>query len=290
MKEKQDTRRIRRILLTLVTATAVNAQNYVVHLLPPIHAGQTYAVSTSGSKRDQTSIGDRVLKATEYQVNFEGRAEVLAVDGRQTPTRIAFTVERLTKIEGGVTIDLLKPGSVIITDGSQQQPISLKDGAIAESVREAFRLVHPAHKPGDVTDDDIFGTKDAKGIGDRWSINLALAAENLRDTGISIPAGRLSGTVSLVGKDKIAAIECLSIQGELRADGVTMKDLPPGFTMDRGSFGAVFRGCFPLGDSGLSYKEGADMIFQIRLTSKEGVSLDITTSEKRDAVWLAPGN
>ena len=111
--------------LTLLSATAMNAQKYAVHMSPPVSSGQAFAVSATGSTSMQTSNGDRVLMKSEYQVTFEGRASVLEIDNKQRPTKIAFTVEKFTKTEGGVTNELLKPGMIILADGNQTSPISL---------------------------------------------------------------------------------------------------------------------------------------------------------------------
>jgi len=295
MKKSQKVRAVWWILLALVTTTAVDAQNYAVHMSTPVHAGQSYAVTATGSRLEKTSTGDRVLKAAEFQVNFQGRADVLEVDGNQQPFKVAFTVERFTKIEGGVTIDLLKSGSVIIADGSQQQPISVKDSTTEESVREAFELIYFPGKPGDFTDNEIFGTKEAKAIGDTWSINPALLSESLKGI-IAVPEGHLSGTVSLVAKDKIANIDCLSLRAELKADDLTPKDLPPGVTLDSGvtldqaSLQLIVRGCYPTEDSRHSYRDGGELTMQMRLTSNDGVKIDITKAEKRDEVWAAAGD
>jgi hypothetical protein len=104
---------------------------------------------------------------------------------------------------------------------------------------------------------------------------------------ITVPEGHLSGLVSLVAKDKVANIDCLSLRRELKADDLTLKDLRPGVTMDRASFQLIIRGCYPIEDSRLSYKEGGEETMQIRLTSNEGVKIDITRTEKRDEVWVA---
>lgn len=284
--KSQKVKTMRWILLALVTTTAMDAQNYAVHMSKPVHAGQSYAVTAAVTRLDKTLTGDRVLKAAEFQVNFQGRADVLEVDGKQQPFKIAFTVERFTKIEGGVTIDLLKSGSVIIADGSQQQPISVKNSTTEESVRDAFELIYFPDQPDAFTDDEIFGTKEAKGIGDSWSINPALLSASLKGM-ITVPEGHLSGLVSLVAKDKIANIDCLSLQKELKADDLTSKAVPPGGTLDRASFQLIIRGCYPIEDSRHSYKEGGEGTMQIRLTSNEGVKIEITRTEKRDEVWVA---
>jgi hypothetical protein len=97
------------VFLTLLSAAALSGQKYAVHLSPPISSGQGFTVSATGSELLQTSIGDRVLMKTEYQVTFVGRASVLEIDTKQRPLKIAFTVERFTKTEGGVANELLKP-------------------------------------------------------------------------------------------------------------------------------------------------------------------------------------
>jgi hypothetical protein len=283
-------KRLRLVLLAVVAVPALDAQNYAIRMSTPVHAGQTYAVSASGSRLDKTSIGDRVLNSAEYHVNFQGGATILEVDGKGRPVKVSFTVERLTKIEGGMTIDLLKPGNVVMADSSLPQPIFLKDGTMEEPVRAAFQLVYSTHQSGDVTDDEIFGTEQAKEVGDSWPINAALASESLKDAGITVAPEHLSGKVSLVGKDKIGMVDCLDLSGEFRAQNVALKQVPPGVTVDGASVQAVFRGCFPVEISQLSHTEGADMLMQMRLTSKEGVKADITRSEKRDSVWLAGRN
>jgi hypothetical protein len=283
---------VRLIMLASVITTALDAQKYTVHMSRPVRAGQCYAVTATGSRFHRASIGDRVLKAEEYQVDFKGRAEVLEVDRKARPVKIAFTVEKFTKIAGGLTTDLLKSGSVIVADDSQEQPVSLKDGTLEESVREAFDLIYSANKPDAFrfTDDEIFGTKEPKGIGDSWSIDRTLASESLKDTGIIIPTGRLTGVVSLVAKDKIAAIDCLKFRAELTADNFTLKDLPPGVTADRTSMHMIILGSYPIDNSGVSYKEGGEITGQVRFTTNDGVKTDLQRIEKREEVWVAAEN
>jgi hypothetical protein len=279
---------MRLMLTALLAVTVLNAQNYSVHLAAPQRAGLRYKVSTTGSRTDRATIGDRVMKPSEYQVNFQGTADILELDSKLRPFRINFAVERFTRIEDGVTTDLLTPGSVIVFDGSRQEPISLRDGALQQSVGEAFRLVHSTYKPGDVSDDDVFGTKELKSIGDSWPINSTFASENLKSTGITVPPDRLTGTVSLVARDKVDATDCLSFRGSLAADGFTLAetDLPPGVTMGQGSLHAAISGCFPLSDSGLSYREGADINVHIRVSSSQG-DIDVTYVQKQEEVWVA---
>lgn len=279
---------VRLLTLALMATIVLQGQKYDVRLCPPDHAGHRYLVSAKGESLQQMSAGGRVLKKENYRVEFEGLAEILTVDGKGEAIRIAFTVEQFIKTEDGEAIELLKPGSVILADGSLKEPISLKDGEIGAAARKAFGLVHAPHKPGDVTDDDVFGTKEPKSIGESWPMNSRLASENLKDASFEIAPEFLQGRLELAAKDKIGDTDCLSLRGELKADSFAMKELPPGFTVDRGAMRAAFRGCFPLNGSALSYRRAVDMSFEIRLTSKDSI-IDTKFEQGTDATWKDAG-
>ena len=278
---------LRLATLTLLAAIGLYGQKYDVRLSPPDHAGHTYVVSMKGSRSQLALSGERVLGKEDYGVEFQGRAEILAVDGKGRPIRIAFTVERFTKAEGGNVVELLKPGSVIVADGSLKVPLSLKEGEMGEAARQAFGVLHSPHKPGDLTDDEVFGTTEPKSIGDSWPMNSKLASEDLGKTGPQIPPERLLGTTTLAGKEKFGDADCLSVRAELKADGLTMKDPPPGFTMDRGSMEAGFRGCFPI-NGALSYRSAQDATFEIRLISKD-LTINSSFKQNVEEAWSDTG-
>jgi hypothetical protein len=78
-------------------------------------------------------------------------------------------------------------------------------GFTEESVRDAFELIYFPDQPDAFTDDEIFGTKEAKGIGDSWSINPALLSASLKgirvDLGSALPGHpENSNSVSGVGR------------------------------------------------------------------------------------------
>ena len=277
------------IVLAVLAPSVASAQVYTIHMSVAVRAGQSYGVSASGSKILKISSEDRLVSKDEYQVGFEGRAEVLEVDSSGRPVKLAFIVEKFTKSADGASTTLLKPGSVIMADGAQVQPFSLKDGTLDETAQEVFGVVYSAHKPNDVSDDEIFGTKELKGIGESWPVNPSQAYESFKETGFVIPEGHLEGTVTLVAKDRIASADCLSIRGDVQADVIAAKALPGGVTLERGRLQAAFRGCFPAESSGLSYKEGADISVQMRVVPKDRPKLDFTYSQKSDLVWLATG-
>jgi hypothetical protein len=234
----------------------------------------------------EISSGAGVLDAKEYQVNFQGSAEFLEIDS----TKIAFTVERFTMTGEGTTVELLKPGSVIVADERAQEPVSLKGGTMDEKELKAFLMVYTVHKQGAATDDDMFGTKERKTIGDSWSINVARVFDTFNASGLTVPPGHLSGTVTLVAKDEIGSIDCLRLRGEFAADGLSSTDLRTDLKLDQIKMQANFHACFPIEDSGLSFERGIEATMQAHITDKQGTAVDSIRIQRADSVWIARRN
>jgi hypothetical protein len=253
----------------------------------PVPVGQLYAVTASGSKLLKTSADNRLANAEDYQVSFQGRAEVIEVDRSGQPFKVAFTVKSLSKTANGETVDLVKPGTIILADGSLERPFSLKDGPVDQAVQDAFAVVYSAHKPNDVSDDDVFGSRTPRRIGESWPIDAAKGMKSLAENGLIIAEGHLNGTTSLVGKGKVGSSDCLNLRGEIKADGVSSKDFPPDVKVDEGSVQAVIHGCFPMAEAALSYSGGAELSLLIRLVTADGVKLQVTSAQKMDETWIA---
>lgn len=278
------------ILLTLGTATALYGQKFPIRFETPFHVGEHYMVTASVSRLNKRSTEAGAIQTIEYQVNFRGRAEVLALNEQKIPSRIVFTVERFTKTQDGMSADLLKSGSVITSDYRRQPPISLKDGTIEGPVLEAFQLIDSASASplGVGTDDKIFGTKELKSIGDQWPINVRMAAAGLKDTGTVVSPDHLSGTVSLMARDRIAGIDCLSLQGEVSADAILSTwALPARTKLDGASLRYMVHTWPALADSASLHKFQIEMTMRMRFTSTNGVKVDISESLKLDSLWVA---
>ena len=284
------------IVLTLFIAETVQAQKYPIRLSSPDHIGKKSHVSVIGSFNQEAASTQNgsVLKSvsTNRLVIFEGREEVLSLDADGVALRESFTVEKFTNLENGVTGILLNPGSVILTDGSQEKAkqIVLKNGVMSEAARTAFSWILAPHSPDRHSDDEIFGTKEPKAIGDSWPINKLAAISDLRGT-LIIPIERMTGAVSLVSKGSISGDECLNLLAEVKADGVAIKNAPEGFVPDRGKMDITLRTCIPISPAANSRKDGAVMNSQIRLKGMPGtlietVILEMTSNQRVEVTAL----
>ncbi|HET9130379.1 MAG TPA: hypothetical protein VFO86_05495, partial [Terriglobia bacterium] len=211
------------IVLTLLIAETAHGQKYPIRLSIPEHVGQKTQVSIMGSfNQEAASTKDgQVLKSVSMNnlVILEGRNEVLAVDSKGAAYRESFTVEKFTNMENGAITELLKPGSVILTDGSQEEAnrIVLKDGVISDAARAALLKISAPHRPGSPRDDEIFGTKEQKGVGDRWTINKELA-KNVFKEDLIIPIEKMTGVMSIESLGTYGGDECLNMISEINAD------------------------------------------------------------------------
>ncbi len=278
------------LLLTAAAAGPLTAQTYIIHLTRHVAPGQTYAFSATGSSRQLASAGERTIKADDFQVNFEGRAKVVEVDRTGEPYKLAFTVAKFTRTKDDTTVDLLQPGTVIIADGSKSEKLSLQDGIMDTSTQQAFRVVYSAHQPNTISDDEIFGTKQARSVGESWPANAVLAADSVqKEAGITIPPDQLSATTRFVAVNKIGGVDCAQVERHVNADNFSGKDPRSGISFTRGSLKAEIRGCYPLSPSAQSYKETQELQFDLPMTARDGSSMRMTAVSKAEVIWSASG-
>lgn len=210
----------------IAAAGMLAAQEYAIHMSRPVVTGQRYNLTATGSMSETYGVGDRTVKSTEYDVAFKGAAEVLAVDEKGAAFKIALTIQSFTKTDAGATADVLKPGTIVAVDGSNNQPFSVEGALFDKSTSDALRLIYSPHKPGERGDDDLFGVTDSKPIGSEWPVNAPLLLKAFSEVGADVPEGRVSGKVALTGIDKIAGIDCLTVEGTMSADHVVPKNIP----------------------------------------------------------------
>jgi hypothetical protein len=269
---------------------SLDGQTYSIQVNRHPSVGQIYAVSGSGSSRQLLSTGDRVLKAQEFQVTFEAQAKVEGVDKSGDPYRVAFTVARLSKTVGSATIDLLKPGTVVIADGSRTPHLTLKDGTMQKEVQDAFEVIYSAHQPDTSDDDAWLGTNQPRSVGETWPINAAVATSDLqRQSGITISPDQLSGTASFAGINKLAGADCAHLTIQVRADNFSAKEIAPGISAKRASFTAELGGCFPIPKSALSFTEKRAFNVQFEASRPDGVTMEARGNFASTSTWLARG-
>jgi hypothetical protein len=287
------------ILLAIAIGPAVYAQRYDVNFNTPFREGRKYAVSASATMTVSATLvnGGKVARTgtEEFQVVLTGIVEILQVDAKGEPHRTAYTVETFTRTQDGVKSTLVKPGSVILVEGDR---VALKGGILGDVAVSAFKVVQNLYRPESPSNEAAFGSSVPRSIGESWPIDSMAAAEQLRQTGLTVPRDAISGTSTILGKDKLGETDCLDLLIEIQGVGVGSKSLPPDFEIKQADLSARARTCLPIPSrpgAATPFKEAVSMGTDIHLVGingspSEGMTANMKVSAKMESVWMdAPG-
>jgi hypothetical protein len=235
--------------LALSAAPLLAADDYAVRLTRPMKVGDRYRLDAKGTNHEQQriSFGGQVQNEDkDISVHLVAVATVLSVDTTSQPTRIEYLVESCRRTAAGKTDDVLPAGRKIVAElNERNQTVFAIDGDPAlEDTSEALNVVLSAHEPGSPTDDEIFGTRARRKIGDRWPINSRLAASYYSRSGLKVAEEDLKGDVSLDGVQTIGGVEALAITAHMTAGRMTM-ELPEWLRIEKSSLSGDFGGFVP---------------------------------------------
>ena len=230
--------------LSLFLSAGVFAQTYKIQFDRPMKPGEKYNIVASGTQSQAmtaTSDGKTVQEQKEdFSIDYKSVEEVIEVDSLGRETKISSTIEKFTKTTGGVTKDLLPKGTVLVSSapGTHQVNGVAVDPEVAKALSMAVQL-----SKGGAGDDAIFGTKEAKKIGDSWDANAAAMKEDLGKT-FGGAALDFAGRTTLVNVVKSGSGDVLKIQAKIT--GKVTPPLPPGFTVDASALEVTLAGDLPV--------------------------------------------
>lgn len=207
--------------------------------------------------RIQTTIAAREIKEMSATANgqpfqsekqdstveFDGVVEILKVEAKGRATKVSATVDRLVKKgTGGSSVIAPKGATIIASVNGLKQAYLINGSPAGAEATKALDLVFALSRGGP-TDDEIFGTKEKKKVGESWNINAALAKKGLVET-LRLPVKALSGKVTLKGIVNRAGGEALKISADMVIQAVP--PLPANLVMDKSTAEARLEGEFPV--------------------------------------------
>jgi hypothetical protein len=178
---------------------------------------------------------------------------------------------------------LVPKGSVITAswDG-REQAFEMAGGALEPDTEESLKLLDLlTDDPDGPTDDEVFGTKERKKVGDRWEGNSELMAKDLARLGLTAKKEDLKSSVTLEKVVTLGKTECLQLSGLITCDKFA-PPLPPEFSVDKSMLKMNFAGKIPTAASlVLPAEDSADMTITLTARGKpdpnaEEVVLQIT--------------
>lgn len=238
------------LALALAAPTLSADESYVIRLMRPRRVGDRYRLDAKGTdrKRQRMTVGGQPAGTEEREVSVHliAAATVLQVDSASNPIRIEYRIETCQRSSQGKTEEVLPAGHKVIAVSRDGKTVFTSGGdpPLDAAAREALGLVISAHAPDSPSDDEIFGARDRKRVGDKWGINAAAAARNLSKNGVLASAADLDGGVQLVRVRTVGPVKALEISAHLRVKEWKVP-APEGTTVERAGMEADLTGLFP---------------------------------------------
>jgi hypothetical protein len=239
------------LVYVILSLTAVRAfgQDYEIRLTRDARIGQKYELTSSTTNYEQMTMayqGQVPQESTSsIAAELEGTVTVLDIDSLKRATKLNMIISKfLVSRNEGKEEEALPKGSQVVAQLRKGSQEFLIDGHKAsKNMTQILNLLFSLSKT-DTTDDDIFGTKDRKKIGDNWPINNIKAAADLFEKAEIYPE-YVKGTTTIERMVEIDDIKCLHIRANVDISEVA-PPLPPGIAVEQSAISATYSGDFPI--------------------------------------------
>ena len=210
-------------MAALAAALPVLAQDYEIRLHRPDRVGDKTKFSGVCKNRQEMTAwadGKKILEENkDLAVNFEGIGTVLEVSPKGKAKRLSLQVDKLSAMEGKIQKELLPRGTVVVAANVAKKKVFEVNGkAVQPEVARALQLVVSVGSD-DHTDDEMYGTRERKRVGDSWDVNRTALMEELSGPNMSVNDIRGQATLKNVLKD--AEGTRLFVTFEMTGEGVT---------------------------------------------------------------------
>jgi hypothetical protein len=168
--------------LIVLTSLPTTAQDYEIKFHHPTKVGQRFKQTETATENSQTTMTipgrPPQVKKTEFTIEWESTGTVMEVDSSGRATKESHIIAKMNRIKGTAKEVLLTGGTKVVASVKGKEEVYEIDGKpasreLAEALGHVISL-----SDGGATDDDIFGTKERKKVGDSWSINEELALKD----------------------------------------------------------------------------------------------------------------
>ncbi len=207
--------------------TPIDPKGYTVRFVRPVKPGFRYRL---------TSVGKTVMKATisgrpspdgvDSPWNYEADVTVREVNAHGEPTVEQHKVIKFEVTEKAEKSSPVEPGKVIVAKSRNGKlPGFTVGGAPASKAVAGYLSTVIVMSDGGATEDQLFGAKGKKKIGDSWRVNARALARDLRRRPMSLPprAKNITGTVKLVRAEDTFGEQSLVFKAELKVKNMAEK-------------------------------------------------------------------
>lgn len=254
--------------ILLLICSCAFVQDYELRMTRPTKVGREYELITSGSLSEQMTMSAQgeVLRSDKFSLTakLEGIVTVLQVDELKRERKLRLLVSKsVMSMNGNINEEEALPkGTQVVAQLRDRRKEFLIDGKnVPEEIAKMLDLFisFPTTR---VTDDDIFGTKERKKVGDSWAVNSMEAAKDLATEGINVDAENIKGSTTIEKVVVVDGKKCLQLSAKLEIS-MLAPPLPPGLTVEKSNMSAAFSGTFPFDTSIPRLSEGENMTMEV---------------------------
>ncbi len=235
------------IAATVIFCASAFGEDYPIRLHRPVKVGDKFQVEGTGAKKEAMSViaDDQAVKNEDmnFTAAYQAEETVLEVGAKGQPTKISIKVGKLTRTEGGRTEEVAAKGAVIVASKVEKKTVYEVEGRPADAKTGKVLDIFISMGAAGATDDEIFGTKERKKVGETWGIDAKLAATDFAAE-VGGRAEKLAGTAKLDGVDRDATGDVEKVSAQM--SGKLIPPLPPNIIVDGAAFEAAFSGEFPV--------------------------------------------
>jgi hypothetical protein len=216
-------------------ATAVfAAETHEIRLLRPVKAGDRFEISAKVAYEDimKTNFDGREVESDETIVacRMTGALTVVAVTKKGLPSALRLKVKTVECVRGGQPAQFFSEGDELFLRRDEPENESQVNGEPADDIQaQIIESLLTVQAEDEVSDEDIFGTKDKVAVGAEWPVNAKAAVASLGRSGVTglDPKG-VSGHAKLVTLGEFEKQPSFSVRIDAKIDGkgVTLTNLP----------------------------------------------------------------
>ena len=251
-------------------------------------------MTASGSKSIQTTVssqGKIQEQGASFKVQLEGTVTVLEIDNLKRPIKTSLLVSKFIGTMNGEVNEreILSKDTRIIAQLRNGKQEFLINGNVASSEITEILCLLMALPTTQATDDDIFGTKERKKIGDSWALDSAKGAIDCAAKGMTVTAENIKGSTKIEKMVGVDGTKCLQINANIEMNNC-VPPLPAGMTIKGSNMSATFSGEFPIDVSLPALSEDATVKSSLEAKAKPSpdapeITLSMNMSESKHAKY-----
>ena len=226
------------LVLCLFVSTLAAEDLHEIRLLRPVKAGDRFDVSAKVAYEDKmkTSFDGKEVESEETIVacRMTGVLTVVAVTKKGLPSALRMKVKTVECVHGGQPAGFFKEGDMLSLRRDEPENESQVNGEAADDMQaQIIESLLTVQAEDEVSDEDIFGTKEKVAVGAEWPVNAKAAVASVERSGVTglKPAG-VSGRAKLVSLGEFENQPAYSVHMDAKVDGrgVTLASLPENVT------------------------------------------------------------